>query len=111
MKETVKIENKCKEGLHVEVYSPSDVKATVVFCHGITGCRKGRTMNDNYFQILAALLDNRGYKVVLFDYSEHGESEGEDKDVCLPKSVSELKNDFNIITKPNCSIFDIICIS
>lgn len=100
MKETIRIENKCKEGLHVEVYTPSDAKATVIFCHGITGCRKGRTMNDDYFQILAALLENRGYKVVLFDYSGHGESEGEDKDVCLSKSVSELKAVFDNTVNP-----------
>lgn len=104
MKETVRIKNECNEELCVEKYTSSNAKATIVFCHGITGCRKGRTMNDDYFQILALLLENRGYNVVLFDYSGHGESEGEDKDVCLSKSVSELKTVFENVVNSDLQV-------
>lgn len=90
--------SKCKtilnnenEKLLVEVFAPKKEKSTIVFCHGITGCRKGRTMSDSYLQELAKLLMGRGYKVVLFDFSGHGESEGKDFDVTLTKSTSELE--------------------
>ena len=90
MKELLKINNHNGEALCVEKYSANNPKASVVFCHGITGCRKGRNMDDDYFQNLAAKLEDLGYNVILFDYSGHGESEGNDYDVCLSKSVSEL---------------------
>lgn len=101
MKETIRIKNANNEELCVEKYTAVNAKATIVFCHGITGCRKGRTMNDDYFQILASLLENKGYNVVLFDFSGHGESEGNDKDVCLSKSVSELKTVFTNEVNPD----------
>ena len=75
MKETIRIKNANNEELCVEKYTAVNAKATIVFCHGITGCRKGRTMNDDYFQILASLLENKGYNVVLFDFSGHGINE------------------------------------
>ena len=37
---------------------------------------------------------NKGFKVVLFDFSGHGESEGNDYDVTLSKSTSELSRVF-----------------
>lgn len=79
------------EKIFVETHVPNTVKSTIVLCHGITGCRKGRTKEDNYFQILAEKLMNLNYKVVLFDYSGHGDSEGNDYDVSLSKSTSELE--------------------
>lgn len=82
------------ERIFVETYVPESAKSTIVFCHGITGCRKGRTMEDDYFQTFASRLCEDGYKVVLFDYSGHGESEGDSRDVCLSKSVSELEKVF-----------------
>lgn len=85
------ISNNDNEKLFVEIYSPEIIKKTIVFCHGITGCRKGRTPNDSYFQELASTLMSVGYKVILFDYSGHGDSEGNDFDVCLSKSISELE--------------------
>ena len=48
-------------------------------------------MDDSYFQDLAERLMKNNFKVVLFDFSGHGESEGNDYDVTLSKSVSELK--------------------
>lgn len=86
--------NENNEKLFIETYTPETVKATIIFCHGITGCRKGRTMADNYFQDLAKLLMDLNFKVVLFDFSGHGESEGKDVDVCLSKSTKELKKVF-----------------
>lgn len=92
MVKSMYIQNENNENIFVEVYKPISVKETIVFCHGITGCRKGRTMNDNYFQILANKLMEKSYKVVLFDFTGHGESEGNDYDVILSKSTKDLKN-------------------
>ncbi len=86
--------NDNNEKIFIETYEPATPQATIVFCHGITGCRKGRTTADDYFQKLAARLSKKGYKVVLFDYSGHGDSEGSSRDVCLSKSVSELEKVF-----------------
>lgn len=86
----LKILNEKNEKLFVETYTPDTVKSTVVFCHGITGCRKGRTIDDDYFQKLAIKLMKENYKVILFDFSGHGESEGNDYDVTLSKSTMEL---------------------
>lgn len=49
-------------------------------------------MNDNYFQTLANQLMEKSYKVVLFDFTGHGESEGNNYDVTLSKSTKDLKN-------------------
>lgn len=86
--------NNNKEKIFVEVYEPVNIKSTIVFCHGITGCRKGRTIEDDYFQKFASHLSESNYKVILFDYSGHGDSEGDSQDVCLSKSVSELEKVF-----------------
>lgn len=94
MVEKKTILNQNNENLCVEVYSPDKVKGTVVFCHGITGCRKGRTMDDDYFQILARKFMEISYKVVMFDFSGHGESDGKDYDVSLAKSTEELRRVF-----------------
>lgn len=94
MEERKVMVNEANEKLCVEVFAPECVKATIVFCHGITGCRKGRTMADDYLQVLARKLMGHNYKVVLFDFSGHGESEGNDYDVCLSKSTDELSRVF-----------------
>lgn len=91
MEEKKFIRNSQNEKICVEVFVPETVKETIIFCHGITGCRKGRTMDDNYFQVLARKLMSYNYKVVLFDFSGHGESEGNDYDVSLLKSTEELR--------------------
>ncbi len=91
MKENKYLFNSDNEKIYVETYTPDNVVQTIIFCHGITGCRKGRTMDDSYFQTLAQRLMQNNFKVVLFDFSGHGESEGNDCDVTLSKSVSELK--------------------
>lgn len=88
------IKNAANENLFVEVFSPDEAKDVVVFCHGITGCRKGRTMDDDYFQVLARKLMALQHKVVLFDFSGHGESEGNDYDVALSKNTDELAEVF-----------------
>ena len=95
MKKTKTILNSCGEKLFIETYTPEQYDSCIVFCHGITGCRKGRTMADNYFQDLAERLMNQNKKVVLFDFSGHGESEGADCDVTLSKSTTELEMVFN----------------
>ena len=89
------IYNANNEKICVETYTPRKASQTIFFCHGITGCRKGRTMDDCYFQDLAEKLMNNNFKVVLFDFSGHGESEGNDYDVVISKSVSELDLVFN----------------
>lgn len=94
MVETKTILNQNNEKIFVELHTPAHIKGTVVFCHGITGCRKGRTMEDNYFQLLADKLMQLNYKAVLFDFSGHGESEGNDYEVTLSKSTDELSRVF-----------------
>ena len=89
------ISNDYGERLTIETFTPEQITATIVFCHGITGCRKGRTIADTYFQSLAHDLSLQGFKVVLFDFSGHGDSEGHDYDVCLSKNVRELELVFN----------------
>ena len=51
-------------------------------------------MADNYFQTLAKMLMEKGYKVVLFDFTGHGESEGNDYDVTLSKSIKDLEKEY-----------------
>jgi len=86
----VKVKNKQGEKLFVEIHSPVSAASTIVFVHGFTGCRKGRSLEDNYMQTFATKLCKMGFKVVLFDLSGHGESEGLDKEVTLEKSVADL---------------------
>lgn len=90
MKKEFTILNGKNEKLFVETYTPNIIRSTIIFCHGITGCRKGRTIEDNYFQKLAIQLMEKNYKVVLFDMSGHGDSDGVDYEVTLSKSASEL---------------------
>lgn len=94
MKQTKNILNSSNDKIFVEVYIPEIIKTTIIFCHGITGCRKGRVPEDSYFQVLAEKLCALGNKVVLFDFSGHGDSEGNDYDVCLSKSTDELERVF-----------------
>lgn len=95
MIETKTILNKDNDQIFIELYIPENIRSTIVFCHGITGCRKGRVSEDSYLQILASKLSELGYKVVLFDFSGHGDSQGNDYDVCLSKSTDELTRVFN----------------
>ena len=90
MKKISNIKNKKNENIFVETYVPNNMKSTIIFCHGITGCRKGRTTEDSYFQELAMKLMELNYKVILFDFSGHGDSEGNDYEVSLTKSTDEL---------------------
>lgn len=94
MHEIKSILNSENEKICVEVYMPQHAESTIVFCHGITGCRKGRTIEDSYLQELAQKLMHQNAKVVLFDFSGHGDSEGNDYDVCLSKSTDELSRVF-----------------
>ena len=101
MSELKTIRNDKGEKICVEVFCPPNPIETIMFCHGITGCRKGRTIEDSYFQDLATILSEMKYKVVLFDFSGHGDSEGHDYDVCISKNVKELeKVFFNEVVDP-----------
>ncbi len=91
-----KVKNKQGEKLFVEIHSPAAASSTVVFVHGFTGCRKGRSLEDNYMQTFATKLCRMGFRVILFDMSGHGESEGLSEDVTLDKSVGDLTS---ILTK------------
>lgn len=82
--------NENNEKLFVETYTPSTISSTIIFCHGITGCRKGRTTDDDYFQKLAIKLMKENYKVILFDFSGHGNSEGNDYGVTLSKKYNGI---------------------
>ena len=85
------IKNLKDENIFVEVFEPENYKETIVFCHGITGCRKGRTKDDDYFLLLANKLFKKNYRVILFDFTGHGDSEGNDYDVTLSKSTGDLR--------------------
>lgn len=91
--------NEQGEKLFVEEFIPAEAKATIIFCHGITGCRKGRTPDDDYLQIYAKELSELNYKVVLFDFSGHGDSEGQDIDVKPSKNSKELAAVYHDVVK------------
>lgn len=94
MSEIKTVLNDSNDKICVEIFCPQEPQETIVFCHGITGCRKGRTTDDSYFQDLAKILCDLGYKVVLFDFSGHGDSEGNEYDVCISKNTKELEKVF-----------------
>jgi len=41
MKKNKFLLNNYDEKIYVETYIPKKIEETIIFCHGITGCRKG----------------------------------------------------------------------
>lgn len=62
----------------------------IVMCHGLTGVRQGRTADDTYLVDLAQKLCSMGYKVVQFGWRGHGNSSGNDTDVCCKSFYTDL---------------------
>lgn len=82
------IKNKFGEKLDTWVESPSGaVKATVVMVHGF-GTSKHETAG--YFDDVSEALVEDSFRVVRFDFSGYGKSEGRQEDVCYSKQVEDL---------------------
>lgn len=64
------------------------IKATVVMVHGF-GTSKHETAG--YFDDISSALVNENFRVVRFDLSGYGNSEGREEDACYSKHVLDLK--------------------
>jgi len=64
------------------------VKASIVMVHGF-GTSKHETAG--YFDDLSSALVNDHYRVIRFDFSGYGNSEGRQEDTCYQKHVKDLK--------------------
>jgi len=83
------IKNKFGEKLDTWVESPEgQIKATVILVHGF-GTSKHETAG--YFDDIALALANDHFRVVRFDFSGYGKSEGSPIDVCYTKHVEDLQ--------------------
>lgn len=82
------IQNSYGEKLDTWVETPdAPVKANVVMVHGF-GTNKHETAG--YFNDVAQRLIAAGYRVIRFDFSGYGDSEGRQEDVCFSKHVGDL---------------------
>lgn len=82
------IRNTYNEKLDTWVEEPiGKVKATVVMVHGF-GTSKHETAG--YFDDISQALTNDNFRVVRFDLSGYGNSEGEQEDACYSKHVLDL---------------------
>ena len=83
------IKNKFGEKLDTWVEIPDGpVKATVVMVHGF-GTSKHETAG--YFDDVSESLIKNGFRVIRFDFSGYGKSEGKQEEVCYSKQVEDLK--------------------
>lgn len=83
------IKNNLGEKLDTWVEEPiGDVKASVVMVHGF-GTSKHETAE--YFDDISLALTNHNFRVVRFDLSGYGNSEGREEDACYSKHVLDLK--------------------
>lgn len=83
------IKNKFGEKLDTWVESPEgQVKATIIMVHGF-GTSKHETAG--YFDDISAALTRDGFRVVRFDFSGYGKSEGSPIDVCYTKHIEDLQ--------------------
>ena len=87
---TPEIRNPHGEKLDTWVEIPeSDIKATVIMVHGF-GTDKHETAG--YFDDISRALVNNQYRVVRFDFSGYGSSEGKQEDNCYIKEVEDLNS-------------------
>lgn len=83
------IKNKLGEKLDTWVEIPEGaVKASVIMVHGF-GTSKHETAN--YFDDISAALVNDNFRVIRFDFSGYGKSEGSPIDVCYAKHSKDLQ--------------------
>lgn len=82
------IKNKYGEKLDTWVETPNGaIKATVVMVHGF-GTNKHETAG--YFDDISHALTEDSFRVVRFDFSGYGKSEGRQEDACYSKHVGDL---------------------
>ncbi len=86
LKPNIKNNNEEKLDTWVE-FSEETIKATVVMVHGF-GTNKHETAG--YFDDVSVALVNNGYRVVRFDFSGYGSSEGRQEDACYSKHRTDL---------------------
>lgn len=83
------IENEYGEKLDTWIEEPKGtVKANIVMVHGF-GTNKGETAG--YFDDVSRALTTAGFRVIRFDFSGCGKSEGLQEDVCYTKEVQDLQ--------------------
>jgi pimeloyl-ACP methyl ester carboxylesterase len=83
------IKNNAGEKLDTWVEAPEGVvKGNVIMVHGF-GTNKGETAG--YFDDISRALVNDNFRVIRFDFSGYGKSEGRQEDVCYSKQVDDLK--------------------
>lgn len=75
-------------------FSEETIKATVVMVHGF-GTNKHETAG--YFDDVSVALVNNGYRVVRFDFSGYGRSEGGQEDACYSKHRTDLSCIINYV--------------
>lgn len=84
------IKNHLGEKLDTWVETPEGkVKANIIMVHGF-GTNKGETAG--YFDDISKALVNDNFRVIRFDFSGYGKSEGRQEDVCYTKQVGDLKS-------------------
>lgn len=82
------IKNKSNEKLDTWVEIPDGkVKATVIMVHGF-GTNKHETAV--YFDDVSTSLVDNNFRVVRFDFSGYGKSEGKQEDACYSKHIVDL---------------------
>lgn len=86
MNQTFKVQNKQGEQLDVLVEGNPDSNITLVFVHGF-GTDKNEGANL-FLDISKPFLDR--FRIVRFDFSSYGQSEGKQDDSCLSKLASDL---------------------
>jgi hypothetical protein len=95
-KEEPVIKNKSGEKLDTWVETPEGVvKANVIMVHGF-GTNKGETAG--YFDDISKALVSDNFRVIRFDFSGYGKSEGRQEDVCYSKQVDDLRSVWQLVT-------------
>jgi pimeloyl-ACP methyl ester carboxylesterase len=83
------IKNKFGEKLDTWVeLSEGSIKATIIMVHGL-GTNKHETAG--YFDDVSEALINDNFRVVRFDFSGYGNSEGKQEDACYSKQIGDLQ--------------------
>ena len=95
MEEYPNVKNIFGEKIDVVIEGKSDATTTIIFVHGF-GANKNE--GGNYFAEIADALKDR-YRVVRFDFTGYGNSEGNSEDVDYKKQTEDLKTIINYIDK------------
>lgn len=86
--ERVDIKNKYNENLVVEINSlRENNNPKILILHALTGKKENKTIN-----FLAKKLSESGYKTIQFDFSGHGESEGNLEEATVSKQIEDIKS-------------------